>query len=478
MSSKQTSLSHLEGVGSKIIAGLEKLNIHSTEELLQRCRTKEDRKQIAEKMNVPEKVVYHWANMADLSRIQGVAGEYSELLSISGVNGVQGLRTENPQELLRKMESVNVRQNLTRRLPSETMISQWIGQSHHIGAKLLEGENSYTLMPTYTEEIYEDSQFSWTHFITSTLLLLFFLWLVSLFFCFVGFFPDPGKWFVILLAFIFVIFSFFFRSSKVLYTFGCFLTALSLMLLLGWGDSTCTQENTITDSESEMSVSLGGDDEDGISPIVLQGGKKKDGGESDIVLVGGDDFEVNIPEENRVFFPDVKKDNIHRRAIMSLYDEGVITAPLNKRFRPHKTVQRSELVRMLVLDKNGSAPSVKEYRNCYADVFQEDYAAYICFAKEMGWAGSNNKEFRPTDRLLKAERVKMILEAYDIPVPVVVDTAPYTDVSLDAWYAPYIAAAKNAGLLEEDGKKFYPERPDTREKMIEMIYRTSKMSKK
>lgn len=59
--------------------------------------------------------------------------------------------------------------------------------------------------------------------------------------------------------------------------------------------------------------------------------------------------------------------------------------------------------------------------------------------------GDGTGAFRPNDSVTRAEFVKMIVTAFSIPMG---DTKTnFTDVPADAWFAPYIAAAANCGIV-------------------------------
>jgi hypothetical protein len=62
-------------------------------------------------------------------RISGVGSEYSELLEAAGVDTVKELRNRNAANLAAKMAEVNETRKLTRALPAEKAVSQWIEQA-------------------------------------------------------------------------------------------------------------------------------------------------------------------------------------------------------------------------------------------------------------------------------------------------------------------------------------------------------------
>ena len=62
-------------------------------------------------------------------RIKGIGEEFSELLEAAGVDTVKELRQRNAPNLTAKMAEGNTKRKLTRRLPSEAMVGDWIARA-------------------------------------------------------------------------------------------------------------------------------------------------------------------------------------------------------------------------------------------------------------------------------------------------------------------------------------------------------------
>ncbi len=69
-------------------------------------------------------------------RINGVAGEYAELLVCSGVDTVKELKMRNAANLAEKLAEVNGEKKLTRKVPSETTLEGWIKQAAELPPKI------------------------------------------------------------------------------------------------------------------------------------------------------------------------------------------------------------------------------------------------------------------------------------------------------------------------------------------------------
>jgi predicted flap endonuclease-1-like 5' DNA nuclease len=123
------NVKQIEGIGITYGDRLAALDIHTTTDLLTKGSTKSGRQHIAEKAAIPESLVLTWVNHADLMRIDGVAGHFSELLEASGVDTVKEFAQRNAGNLYEKMLEVNNQYGFTGRVPSVETLSQMIEQA-------------------------------------------------------------------------------------------------------------------------------------------------------------------------------------------------------------------------------------------------------------------------------------------------------------------------------------------------------------
>jgi predicted flap endonuclease-1-like 5' DNA nuclease len=100
--------------------------------LLERGRTPQGRKEIAEKSGISEKLILEWVNLADLFRIKGVGEEYSDLLEEAGVDTVVELAQRNPDNLYEKVVDVNHQKKLVRKLPTQGQVDDWVRQAKNL----------------------------------------------------------------------------------------------------------------------------------------------------------------------------------------------------------------------------------------------------------------------------------------------------------------------------------------------------------
>jgi predicted flap endonuclease-1-like 5' DNA nuclease len=129
-------IEEVEGIGPANGEKLRAAGIANTDALLERCCTKSGRKAIAEATGISASSILKWANMADLFRIRGVAGEYAELLECAGVDTVKELATRNAENLTAKLTEVNDEKKLTRRTPNDAAVKDWIEQAKSLPAKI------------------------------------------------------------------------------------------------------------------------------------------------------------------------------------------------------------------------------------------------------------------------------------------------------------------------------------------------------
>ena len=122
-------IERIEGIGPAYGMKLEESGIVMTADLLKRCGSAKGRKEVAARSGVKEAQLLKWANLADLMRIKGVGGQFSELLEAAGVDTVKELRQRNADNLAAKMREVNETKRLTRTVPSPYQVKGWVEQA-------------------------------------------------------------------------------------------------------------------------------------------------------------------------------------------------------------------------------------------------------------------------------------------------------------------------------------------------------------
>lgn len=118
----------IQGIGEVYSKKLEEVGINTAEKLLEAGATRKGRDELAEKTGISGALILKWVNHADLIRIVGVAEQFSELLEAAGVDSVPELAQRVAAHLHAKLVEVNAAKNLTRRIPSEKQLGEWIEQ--------------------------------------------------------------------------------------------------------------------------------------------------------------------------------------------------------------------------------------------------------------------------------------------------------------------------------------------------------------
>jgi len=122
----------IEGVGPASAQKLGAAGIRSTQNLLEQGATPKGRSAIAEKSGLSQEQILKWVNHADLFRIKGVAGQYSDLLESAGVDTVPELANRKAENLRQKMVEVNQQKHLVRNLPSLNQVEAWVTQAKQL----------------------------------------------------------------------------------------------------------------------------------------------------------------------------------------------------------------------------------------------------------------------------------------------------------------------------------------------------------
>lgn len=122
-------ITEIEGIGRVSAASLSEAGVVTTEKLLDVAAGKKGRRELAAATGLSEVNILKWVNRADLCRIKGVGGEFSDLLEFAGVDTVPELAQRNATHLHARMLEVNEARNLVRSLPAVRQVEQWVAQA-------------------------------------------------------------------------------------------------------------------------------------------------------------------------------------------------------------------------------------------------------------------------------------------------------------------------------------------------------------
>lgn len=121
-----TTLKEIEGIGSAYAAKLNKAGVRGTSGLLRMGGTKKGRQELAKSTGFNAKTILGWVNRADLFRVKGIGGQYSDLLEAAGVDTVVELAKRRPEVLLEAMAKANKKLNKVNQMPALSQVKMWV----------------------------------------------------------------------------------------------------------------------------------------------------------------------------------------------------------------------------------------------------------------------------------------------------------------------------------------------------------------
>ena len=126
----------IEGIGPAYAEKLKTAGINTTDDLLSKGGTRAGRKELADATGIDDGRILTWVNHCDLHRIDGIAGQISELMESAGVDTVKELATRNAANLAAKMQEVNTAKNLSGRVPTADPLQKMINQAKTLDQKV------------------------------------------------------------------------------------------------------------------------------------------------------------------------------------------------------------------------------------------------------------------------------------------------------------------------------------------------------
>jgi len=120
------AIGKLKGMTPDLEAKLKARGLETTDDLFNAALTPQDRQELAAYAGVSEQTILELANRADLARIKGIAGVYSDLLEEAGVDTVRELRVRVPENLHATLLQINEQKKLTPKPPALKMVQKWV----------------------------------------------------------------------------------------------------------------------------------------------------------------------------------------------------------------------------------------------------------------------------------------------------------------------------------------------------------------
>jgi hypothetical protein len=179
----------------------------------------------------------------------------------------------------------------------------------------------------------------------------------------------------------------------------------------------------------------------------------------------------SLTAEDKTVFTDVGRGHENYIAIKYLSDNDIINGYDDGTFKPDKTVNRVEALKMLMLAFSvGTGPA---QQLTFSDTDSNAwYATALGTAVAKGIVkGYDDGTFRPGSTVNKAEYLKMLFETNGVDLTDSVTANPYADVPKDAWYAPYAYLTNRKNLMEVADNLLKAADGMTRGDVAETIYR-------
>jgi len=144
---------------------------------------------------------------------------------------------------------------------------------------------------------------------------------------------------------------------------------------------------------------------------------------------------------DRQRFVDIYESDSHRIAIEWLADRGIAKGYNDDTFRPDRTVNRAEAIKMIVSSKSFS-DDVSCDNLQFSDVPEDSwFASFVCIAAQKKWidAEEENRSFRPSDSINAGELSVLLARIYDLEVE-----------KSDPWYASSVQVLADRQALPPD----------------------------
>ena len=120
------TISDLKGLQPEVKTKLEFEGIRNTQQFLERTRTPQQRTELAHKVGATLVAIKELANRADLMRLTGVGGDFSNMLEEAGVNSCKELQHRVPEKLYTSLAAIHTDKKIGHRAPALAQVTEWI----------------------------------------------------------------------------------------------------------------------------------------------------------------------------------------------------------------------------------------------------------------------------------------------------------------------------------------------------------------
>ena len=129
---KKLLLRKIHGVQEEDVKKLEFEGVSDTKAMLASGRTHKLRVELSKRIGVPLKRIVELAKIADLTRIVDIKGVRVRLLYSTGVDTVEKVAIQNPENLRELITKVNETEKLMKRHPTLVETTYWIRQAKEL----------------------------------------------------------------------------------------------------------------------------------------------------------------------------------------------------------------------------------------------------------------------------------------------------------------------------------------------------------
>ncbi|MDH3498414.1 MAG: DUF4332 domain-containing protein [Gemmatimonadota bacterium] len=117
------------GIGARDAEKLRKAGVDNTENLIERGRTRQGRRELSRRARIRQDRLLRWVHTADLCRIHGIRPEIAALLAAAGVASSRELAVLDPDVLADLCAEVNEEKRFTPDNPTRLAVKHWVEQA-------------------------------------------------------------------------------------------------------------------------------------------------------------------------------------------------------------------------------------------------------------------------------------------------------------------------------------------------------------
>lgn len=174
---------------------------------------------------------------------------------------------------------------------------------------------------------------------------------------------------------------------------------------------------------------------------------------------------TTVPEPELISYDPMYDIDGHKYedAIWYVYNNGIVQGYPDGSYQPDRTINRAELLKIIVESSYTDEFNAYEGQGCFTDVSASEwYAKYICFAKDEGLVeGYPDGSFKPAQEINFVEALKIAMIGFG-----------YEYTEGDPWYEPTVVEASNNNFIPIDVYSF--SQAFKRGQMAELITRMMK----